>query len=399
VVASVRPGTARERVALARAMKPHGAAADARLEVERAVRQGDSSAATLLLLGELLAGAGRLRDAERAYRAAAKDAALGPLAIYRRARILARLGDPGAREALGGFAQSYPSDTAAPTALYVLGDVFADRGDWAGATPWFAGLVARYPADVRASLARFRLAAETQRHGLLDSAAALYQAEVATAAPQRTAARFWLGRLALLRGDTAAAEAAWVALAHEDSIGYYGLRARREVPLPPLRLAAPPLPAPSQPFAASLGRLDPPVLPGLDPAPAGRLGARAFGGGALAPAGARGLPQLTPETAALTARGLDVTFYPDWITVPDLNLHLGAAHLDELLRRFGGRVDAAVAAYNAGVTPVMRWLARGDTMDVDQFIELIPYQETRGYVRSVLRNREVYRALYGVTGN
>src|SRR5256886_12327765 len=55
-------------------MKPHGAATDARLEVERAVRQGDSSAATLLLLGELLAGAGRLRDAERAYRAAAKDA-------------------------------------------------------------------------------------------------------------------------------------------------------------------------------------------------------------------------------------------------------------------------------------------------------------------------------------
>ena len=59
-----------------------------------------------------------------------------------------------------------------------------------------------------------------------------------------------------------------------------------------------------------------------------------------------------------------------------------------------------MAAYNAGVTPVLRWLARGGgTTDVDQFVELIPYQETRGYVRSVLRNREVYRALYGVTGN
>ncbi len=124
-----------------------------------------------------------------------------------------------------------------------------------------------------------------------------------------------------------------------------------------------------------------------------------FDAEALSPAGARGLAQLTPETAALTARGLDVTFYPDWITVPDLNLHLGAAHLDELLRRFGGRVDAAVAAYNAGVTPVTRWLARAATTDVDQFVELIPYQETRGYVRSVLRNREVYRALYGVTSN
>ncbi len=266
VLASLPPRTPPERVALARAMKPHGAAADARLEVERAVRQGDSSAATLLLLGELLAGAGRLRDAERAYRAVAKDAALGPLAIYRRARILVRLGDPGAREALGGFAQSYSGDSAAPTALYVLGDMFADRGDWAGAAQWFGELVARYPADLRASLARFRLAAEMQRHGVLDSAAALYQAEVATAAPQRTAARFWLGRLALLRGDTAAAEAAWVALAHEDSIGYYGLRARREGPLPPLRLAAPPLPAPSPAVAASLARLDTLVLAGLDTA-------------------------------------------------------------------------------------------------------------------------------------
>src|SRR5207247_2161259 len=97
-----------------------------------------------------------------------------------------------------------------------------------------------------------------------------------------------------------------------------------------------------------------------------------FDAEALSPAGARGLAQLTPGTAALTARGLDVTFYPDWITVPDLNLHLGAAHLDELLRRFGGRADAAVAAYNAGVAPVTRWLARDGAADVDQFIELIP---------------------------
>jgi soluble lytic murein transglycosylase len=114
---------------------------------------------------------------------------------------------------------------------------------------------------------------------------------------------------------------------------------------------------------------------------------------ALSPAGARGLAQLLPSTAALTARGLDVTFYPEWITVPDLNLHLGAAHLAQLLRRFT-RLDAAVAAYNAGGTPVRRWLNRHGALDPDRFIELIPYPETRGYVRSVLRNRELYRALY-----
>src|SRR5207244_5233226 len=131
-LASLPPRTPPERVALARAMKPHGAAGDARVQIERAVREGDSSAATLMLLGELLAGAGRSRDAERAYRAVARDAALGPLAVYRRARILVRLGDPGAREALSGFAQSYPAATAAPTALYVLGDMLAYRGDWVG---------------------------------------------------------------------------------------------------------------------------------------------------------------------------------------------------------------------------------------------------------------------------
>jgi len=72
---------------------------------------------------------------------------------------------------------------------------------------------------------------------------------------------------------------------------------------------------------------------------------------------------------------------------------LGAAHLAELLRRFG-RVETAIAAYNAGASPVRRWLERDGADDPDQFIELIPYPETRGYVRSVIRNRELYRALY-----
>src|SRR3989440_5443679 len=113
-LAALRPRTPPERVALARAMKAHGAGADARLEVERALRQGDSSAATLVLAGELLTVAGRFRDAERAYRAATGDPTLGALAIYRRARLLVRLGDAGAREALSGFAQSFPSDTPRP---------------------------------------------------------------------------------------------------------------------------------------------------------------------------------------------------------------------------------------------------------------------------------------------
>ena len=472
-LAAVPPRTASERVALARAMKPHGAAADATVQVERAAQAGDSSGPTLILLGELWAGAGRYRDAERAYRAAAKDPAVGALAIYRRGRVLLRLGDPGATEALSGFAQTFPTDTAAPTALYLLGDQLSDRGDWQGAARWFAELAGRYPVDPRASQARFRLAAEATLRGLADSAAVLYQAEVVAGGPQRLAARFWLGRLALARGDSAGARTLWTGLARDDSVGYYGLRARAAAHLPPLQIAAPSgLPAPPA-VALGLARLDTLVLAGLDSEAEAEvrhvlahppaelegllawsegLAARGWGPAAvrlawqatlrgpndarvlraifpwpnrsaveaeahefgvdplllvalvrqesvfdpeaLSPAGARGLAQLLPGTAAFTARGLDVTFDAEWITVPDLNLHLGAAHLAELLRRFGGRVEAAVAAYNAGVPPVLRWLGRPGGDDADTFLELIPYQETRGYARSVLRNRELYRALY-----
>jgi soluble lytic murein transglycosylase len=118
---------------------------------------------------------------------------------------------------------------------------------------------------------------------------------------------------------------------------------------------------------------------------------------ALSRAGARGLAQLMPGTAAQAARGLDVTLYPEWLTVPDLNLHLGAAHLAALLRRFRGRVEVAVAAYNAGAAPVSRWITRPGAEDPDQFIEQIPFPETRGYVRAVLRNRDLYRALYATS--
>ena len=468
------PRAPEEHVALGRALNRRGTAADARIHVEHAIRRGDSSAATLVFYGELLVATGRYDDAARAYRAAARDSVLGSLAIYRRARVLVRLGDPGATTALSGFAQTYPSDTAAPTALYVLGDALFDRGDWSGTARWFGELIARYPSDTRSSLARFRLAARAYRDGQLDSAAALYQGEVTAGGPQRTAARFWLGKVALARGDTTGARATWRALARDDSLGYYGLRARRETDLPPVAVPVA-VRATSVPagVAAGLARLDTLMLAGLDTeaqvevrAVLGRppqdvdgllawsegLGARGFGSAAvrlgwqafvkspgeprvlraiypwpvrsaveaeaqefgvdplllvaivrqesvfdveaLSPAGARGLAQLTPGTAALTARGLDVTFYPEWITVPDLNLHLGAAHLAELLRRFG-RIETAIAAYNAGASPVRRWLERDGADDPDQFIELIPYLETRGYVRSVIRNRELYRVLYG----
>ena len=468
------PRTADEHVAMARALNRRSSVRDARIHLERALRAGDSSAATLLLYGEMLVASGRLRDAVRAYGTAARDSAARPLSIYRRARVLVRLGDSTALPALSRFAERYPTDSAAPGALYILGDLHDSRDDWLGAGRWYGELIKRYPADPRASLARFRLAAHAEGAGNPDSAASLYQSEIDAAGLQRTAARFWLGQMAAVRGDSGQARSIWLALAHEDSLGYYGMRARRETGLPPLAFAAPvgSLTPPPAAVETGLARIDTLLLAGLDseaqaevrvvlahPPPdleallgwseglsvrgygsaAVRLGWQAallapgetrvlraifpwpnraaveaeaqefgvdalllaalvrqesvFDVQALSPAGARGLAQLLPSTASLMARGLDVAFYPDWITVPDLNLHLGAAHLAELLKRFG-RVDAAIAAYNAGPQPVRRWLEHAGSVDPDRFIELIPYPETRGYVRSLLRNRELYRALY-----
>lgn len=111
-------------------------------------------------------------------------------------------------------------------------------------------------------------------------------------------------------------------------------------------------------------------------------------------AGARGLMQLMPGTAAQTARRLGVAWDDGLLTVADANLHIGAAYLGALLRQYDGEVVPALAAYNAGGRPVARWLRYPEASDAARFVERIPFVETREYLRSVLRNRALYAALY-----
>jgi soluble lytic murein transglycosylase-like protein/TolA-binding protein len=111
-------------------------------------------------------------------------------------------------------------------------------------------------------------------------------------------------------------------------------------------------------------------------------------------AGAWGLMQLMPGTARMVASRLGLPWRERLLTVPGANVHVGAAHLAMLLRRYRGRVARALAAYNAGGRPVARWVRNPGASDAFWFVEEIPYPETRGYVRSVMRNRAVYEALY-----
>ncbi len=147
---------------------------------------------------------------------------------------------------------------------------------------------------------------------------------------------------------------------------------------------------------------DPP--PGLV-APAVALGVirqeSGFDPEALSPAGARGLMQLLPATAAEQARKLGAPVSTVALTADSgYNLRLGGAYLAELIDRFNGALPLALAAYNAGPTNVHRWLdANGDprtgAIDPIDWIERIPLAETRNYVERVIENIAIYRARRG----
>jgi soluble lytic murein transglycosylase len=119
-----------------------------------------------------------------------------------------------------------------------------------------------------------------------------------------------------------------------------------------------------------------------------------FDARALSPAGAYGLMQLMPGTARGAALGLGMP-NPDLRALSDplTNITLGSVVLAGELHHFG-RVDLALAAYNAGPLPVERWLIQHPGVDPDLFIEEIPYDETRNYVKTVLQSAAMYRWLY-----
>ncbi|HEX6371666.1 MAG TPA: transglycosylase SLT domain-containing protein [Longimicrobium sp.] len=113
--------------------------------------------------------------------------------------------------------------------------------------------------------------------------------------------------------------------------------------------------------------------------------------------GATGLSQIMPATGQWLAPGAGVSsFDPSLLAVPEINLRMGARYLRDQLRRYGGKRDLALAAYNAGPSRADRWRRElGYGGDPDAFRERIPFAETREYVQMVLRNSVVYRRLYG----
>ncbi len=391
----------------------------------------------LFLAADLLARAGKVEEARRTLAQLAEQYPRGdyrPEALFRMAWLAKRQGDlDGAIAALARIEQEYQGSDAyeQARAAYWRARLLASRGGKdleAGRTIW-SGLAARYPTDYYGLLARARLE-ETRS----DGSPATPPLELPSAGP--SGFRYLPGPLAadphfragllLLRMGLAraaadelnAADKRFVVPAPGDNgadplllltelmdrahdhksahhllrtVGRNVLRQRPDgASIRVWRVAYPVA------YRTEVQRWAPAAGVPVDLLQAIMREESALDPLVVSPAGAVGLTQLMVATAQSVAKRLKLgrPSQADLMNAP-LNIRIGAAYFGELLRRFGGSAPLAVAAYNAGDSNVRGWLkARGD-LALDEFVEEIPIQETRGYVKRVMRSYAAYRFLYG----
>jgi soluble lytic murein transglycosylase len=353
---------------------------------------------------------------------------------------LARADSAGARSAWLALGERAPGQADAPRALLRAGLVLWDRSDWRAAAEDFDRAAARLTPAIRAvglqywsgrawaaagdsALARARWS-EVAR---LDSLG--YYGMLAAERLQRSPARPAPGsrpvpvdddlrqaahRLAVLRemgfADEAERERAWILETAERSpeslVGvarYLHDAAAPNLAIPFARRAvqrgatadAPlyrllyPLPmAEVVRTEAARGGVPPELLAALvrqeswwDPRATSR-------------AGARGLVQLMPATGRQLARRAGEPFSPEQLYDPVVSLRLGSRFLADQLRRHDGEVRFALAAYNAGPARMKAWRSRAFAADEDRFVEGIPFDETRQYVRNILVGIRLYRGVH-----
>jgi soluble lytic murein transglycosylase len=468
-----------EELVVARSAAAVGMADRAAGGYERAFACGKDGAEARFGYATVLARLSRYGDAAFQFNLVRAPASLAASAAYQRARALVRDGQLiEGRTALLTVARRYARDTvAAPSALFLLGDLAADDRSDSLARRYYERLAVRFPNHSLAPAAMFRAAMIAFVAGMPVTAAREFDqlSQRYPRSDEAGAAVYWAGRALADISDTAGARARWEPLAAGDPGSYYtGLAARRlGQPCCGLPAAADTfslLPAVDSAVARAglLSRLGlaaeagweydrlarttdssaerllalahafrsngqatkaiqlarralawgaprdartyrllyPVVLEdallaeasqhGVDPSLLAALIRQEsmFNPLATSAVGARGLMQVMPDLGGRLARSLE---YPVWDPVllyqPDVSLQLGTFHLQELSQRYGQPAHV-LAAYNAGASRVERWSTRVGVDDPEVFTERIPYAETRGYVRAIRRNEEIYRVLY-----
>ena len=316
----------------------------------------------------------------------------------------------------------YPASTEASSALYWRGRLYEDEAkDFGQASNYYRSLNANYVNFYYAILGRQRLAVIGSQAGAVAPAAALASVRVPVV-PDLTGivpesdphfikakllANAALNEYIAPEIQASPTSGQWGALAAAQIYASFGENTRAlqsmkrsgipffsiplaQVPSVYWRLLFP------QPYWVDLVAES--QANGLDPYLVASLIRQEseFNAGAVSPANAYGLMQLLASVGKAAAKKDGVKGFDTRLLLsPTVNLKLGTTNLKQVIDRFGGQAEYALAAYNAGDTPVRRWLASNDYKDVAEYVESIPYTETREYVQAILRNREIYRALYG----
>lgn len=321
--------------------------------------------------------------------------------------------------------RKYPSDTRAASALYFLGRMAEQANDFAAAREIYSTLLRVFPNYYYGVLAEAKLAEKPIASAALTSESAQWLSTVDfpakpdlnnDAATAVTKAHIERARLLSLAGfpDWAQAELRFgaetdgqkhllaIEIAREDPTPALALRHMKG--LAPEYLSLPlqnaprefwrylfPLPYKESVTASAKAQgIDPYLLAGLIRQES------EFNPGAVSRANALGLTQLIPGTGRMMARGQGMgAFSNGMLFQPEISLRLGAAYLKTQISNWNGNLEQTLAAYNAGPGRVKEWLAWSSYREPAEFVESIPFTETREYVQAVLRNASVYRRLYG----
>ena len=117
-------------------------------------------------------------------------------------------------------------------------------------------------------------------------------------------------------------------------------------------------------------------------------------------ANAYGLMQLLPSTGKSMAHRAGIKhFSVNDLLNPPVNIELGTLYLKQTVNKFNGHIEYALAAYNAGDDRIQEWISAGNFRDVPEFVESIPFTQTRDYVQAILRNERMYKRLNGVAAD
>jgi soluble lytic murein transglycosylase len=370
-------------------------------------RDTTAASSALFLLGDLASDDKADRLARTYYRRSAlryPTSRFAAAARFRAAMVELLTGDAAmAGREFDELARRYPRTDEAPASVYWAGRAWAIAGDSVKAHARWRKSTQGDPTSYYASLAARRLGlpvwapaqAVDTFVAVPDADSAVARASLLARLGMTTESRWEYDRLAGASDESTERMLAVANALRSQGLASQGIRLARKAlakgapaDARTYRLVYPVVHQDALLAEAAEQRLDPSFVAALIRQES------MFNPAATSPAGARGLMQVMPDLGGKLAGSLG---YPVWDPVllyqPDVSLQLGSFHLQELAVRYT-EPSHVLAAYNAGASRVERWAQRTGVDDPEVFAERIPFVETRGYVRVIYRNQELYRSLY-----